>query len=112
MDADYTVVVVGETPYAESAGDLFYTGASGFSLSQEDKDLIQVIDETGTPFVVVMLSGRPLDIREELEAADAFMAAWLPGSEGGSGIAEVLFGDYEPTGKLSHTWPKIFTTSP
>ncbi len=111
-DADYAVVVVGETPYAESAGDLFYTGASGFNLSQEDKDLIQGIDESGLPFVVVMLSGRPLDIREELEAADAFMAAWLPGSEGGSGIAEVLFGDYEPTGKLSHTWPKSFHDVP
>jgi len=111
-DADYAVVVVGETPYAESAGDLFHKGASGFSLSQEDKDLMQVIDETGIPFVVVMLSGRPMDIREELDAADAFLAAWLPGSEGGSGIADVLFGDYEPTGKLSHTWPKSFHDIP
>lgn len=111
-DVDFAIVAVGENPYAEGAGDLYHGGASGFQLSQDDKDLIQAIDESGIPFVVVLISGRPLDIREELELSDAFVAAWLPGSEGGSGIADVLFGDYEPTGKLSHTWPASYNDVP
>lgn len=111
-DADYAIVVVGETPYAEGYGDLYYAGASGFRLSQEDKNLVQSVEDAEIPYVVVLLSGRPLDIRDELESADAFVAAWLPGSEGGSGIADILFGDYEPTGKLSHSWPKSFNDVP
>ena len=111
-DADFAIVAVGENPYAEGAGDLYHSGASGFDLSQEDKNLIQAIEESGIPYVVVLISGRPLDIREELEISDAFLAAWLPGSEGGSGIADVLFGDYEPTGKLSHTWPASYSDVP
>ncbi len=111
-DADFAIVAVGENPYAEGAGDLYHAGASGFALSQDDKNLIQAVENSGTPYVVVLISGRPLDIRDELESADAFVAAWLPGSEGGSGIADVLFGDYEPTGKLSHTWPASFSDVP
>lgn len=111
-DTDFAIVAVGENPYAEGVGDLYHSGASGFDLSQEDKNLIQAIEESGIPYVVVLISGRPLDIREELEISDAFVAAWLPGSEGGSGIADVLFGDYEPTGKLSHTWPASYNDVP
>jgi beta-glucosidase len=47
---------------------------------------------------------RPLIVTREIELSDAFLAAWLPGSEGG-GVADVLFGDYKPTGKLGHAWP-------
>ncbi len=111
-DVDFAIVAVGENPYAEGAGDLYHAGASGFQLSQEDKDLVRAIDESGIPFAIVLISGRPIDIRDELASSDAFVAAWLPGSEGGSGIADVLFGDYEPTGKLSHTWPASYSDVP
>jgi len=111
-EADFAVVVVGENPYAEGAGDIFWTNGSGFILSGEDYSMIQAVKNANIPMVVVLLSGRPLDIRNELEDADAFIAAWLPGSEGGSGIADILFGDYEPTGKLSHTWPESFSDVP
>jgi beta-glucosidase len=59
----------------------------------------------GIPVVVVLISGRPLMLEPILDRADAIVAAWLPGTEG-QGVADVLFGDYAPTGKLSFTWPK------
>lgn len=110
-DADYAVVVAGENPYAEGAGDLYGNGA-GFSLSSEDQQMIQAVENANIPMVIVLISGRPLDIADELSISDAFIAAWLPGTEGGSGIADVLFGDDEPTGKLSHTWPESYDDVP
>lgn len=59
----------------------------------------------GVKTVVVLISGRPLVVTDEIEKSDAFVAAWLPGSEG-DGVAEVLFGDYDFKGKLPHSWPK------
>ena len=59
----------------------------------------------GIPVVVILISGRPMIVSDVLEKADAFIAAWLPGTEG-QGVADVLFGDYKPTGKLSFTWPR------
>ncbi len=61
--------------------------------------------------VVILVSGRPLIINEALESSDAFVAAWLPGSEG-QGVADVLFGDYKFTGKLTHSWPKSMEQIP
>ncbi|PLX12671.1 MAG: hypothetical protein C0597_12775 [Marinilabiliales bacterium] len=100
-DIDVAVVVVGEkTPYAEGAGD-----RSSLNLDRTDVNLIKKIKEKGIPVIAVLISGRPLIIGEMLPYSDAIIAAWLPGTEG-DGIAEVLFGDYTPTGKLSHSWPK------
>lgn len=110
-DAGYAVVVVGENPYAEGAGDL-YGNVAGFSLSSEDQQMIEAVEGANIPMVIVLLSGRPLDIANEIGISDACIAAWLPGTEGGSGIADVLFGDYEPTGKLSHTWPESYGDVP
>jgi beta-glucosidase len=98
--ADVGVVVVGETPYAEGVGD-----RDDLSLDAEDAAAIDRMKEAGIPVVVVLFSGRPLIINEALARADAFVAAWLPGTEG-QGVADVLFGDYRPTGKLSFTWPR------
>jgi beta-glucosidase len=109
-DADYAIIVVGENPYAEGYGDIL--SATGFDLSNEDEALVSAIKNKGIPMVVVLLSGRPLDINSPLSTSNAFIAAWLPGSEGGMGIADVLFGDYSPTGKLSHTWPKTYYDVP
>jgi beta-glucosidase len=61
--------------------------------------------------VVVTVSGRPLDIAAQLPSFDGLVAAWLPGSEG-AGVADVLYGDYNPTGKLSFTWPKSASQEP
>ena len=98
--ADVGVVVIGETPYAEMMGD-----RGDLSLSQEDVDAVRNMKQAGIPVVVILISGRPLIINDVLDQADAFIAAWLPGTEG-EGVADVLFGDYAPTGKLPYSWPR------
>ncbi|ETR72460.1 MAG: beta-glucosidase [Candidatus Magnetoglobus multicellularis str. Araruama] len=73
-------------------------------LHPEDLKTIQNISSKGIPVIVILISGRPLVVNKELDESEAFVAAWLPGSEGG-GVADVLFGDYDFQGKLSFTWP-------
>ncbi len=98
--ANAAVVVIGEKPYAEMDGD---TG--DLSLSEKDREVIRTVRQAGIPTVVILISGRPMILGDALEQADAFIAAWLPGTEG-QGIADILFGDDKPTGKLSFTWPR------
>jgi beta-glucosidase len=98
--ADVVVVVVGERPYAEMHGDDL-----ALELSDEDRDVVANAAAAQVPIVTLLISGRPLIVNEALAASDAFAAIWLPGSEG-DGIADVLFGDYAPTGKLSFSWPR------
>jgi beta-glucosidase len=98
--ADAVVVVVGEEPYAEFEGDRAELG-----LTQPDQDAIAAARQAGKPLVVVLLSGRPMIVTDELAKADAFVAAWLPGTEG-AGVADVLFGDHKPSGKLPMSWPR------
>jgi beta-glucosidase len=74
-------------------------------LHPEDIETIHTITSKGIPVVVILISGRPLVVNQELEASQAFVVAWLPGSEG-QGVAEVLFGDYDFHGKLSFSWPR------
>lgn len=74
-------------------------------LHPEDLDTIERIRAKGIPVICIMICGRPLVIERELEASQAFMVAWLPGSEG-QGIADVIFGDYPVQGKLSFSWPR------
>ena len=100
------VVVVGEKPYAEMQGD-----RKDLKLDKEDLDVIKRFKENDIPVVVVLLSGRPMIITDEIEKWDGLIAAWLPGTEG-SGVADVLFGDYNPTGKLSFSWPKNMNQFP
>ena len=97
--ADAVIVVVGEMPYAEMKGD-----RTNLDLSAKDMALVRSAKATGKPVVTVLLSGRPMVLGEALNATDAFVAAWLPGTEG-QGVADVLFGDHKPTGKLARTWP-------
>ena len=103
---DLAVVVVGEKPYAEMQGD-----RKDLKLDKEDLDVIKRFKENDIPVVVVLLSGRPMIITDEIEKWDGLIAAWLPGTEG-SGVADVLFGDYNPTGKLSFSWPKNINQFP
>jgi beta-glucosidase len=63
------------------------------------------------PIVVVLVSGRPMIISDVIDYSDAFVAAWLPGTEA-QGLADVLFGDYAPTGKLSFSWPRSMSQIP
>ena len=103
---DVAIVVVGEEPYAELFGD-----REDLKLSDEDIALVEKIQAKKIPIVVILLSGRPMIINSTLEKSDAFIAAWLPGTEG-QGIADVLFGDYAPTGKLPHSWPRNMNQIP
>jgi beta-glucosidase len=98
--ADIGIVVVGETPYAEGVGD-----RADLSLSAADTALIEAMRAQSEKLVVILLSGRPMIITEQLQMADAWVAAWLPGTEG-DGVAQVLFGETPFTGKLAYTWPR------
>ncbi|HWD94177.1 MAG TPA: glycoside hydrolase family 3 N-terminal domain-containing protein [Verrucomicrobiae bacterium] len=98
--ADAIVAVVGEMPYAEMKGD-----SKEPRLSAADTALIEKAKAAGAPVVTLIFSGRPLILGAELEATDALVAAWLPGTEG-QGVADVLFGDYKPEGKLPRNWPR------
>ena len=98
--ADVGIAVVGEQPYAEGVGD-----RASLALSAADVAVIQRLRERSKVLVVVLLSGRPLIVTEQLAAADAFVAAWLPGTEG-AGVADTLFGDTPFIGKLPYTWPR------
>jgi beta-glucosidase len=91
--------VVGERPYAEGIGD-----NPNLRLPVNDLRALNRMQEVCDTLVVVLISGRPLIITDQLPLADAWVAAWLPGSEG-QGVADVLFGDAPFTGKLPYTWP-------
>lgn len=99
-DADVVITVVGEKPYAEFEGD-----SKDLLLSENDQQLVATVQQSGIPSVTILLSGRPMMIEKSLHQSDAFIAAWLPGTEG-QGVTDILFGDFKPTGKLSFTWPK------
>lgn len=98
--ADAIIAVVGEQPYAEMKGD-----RKELKLSAEDIALVVKARKARVPLVTVMYSGRPLELGRALADSDAFVAAWLPGSEG-EGITDDLFGDYKFTGKLPRAWPR------
>ncbi len=85
---------------AEMNGD-----RSDLHLSPADVALVEKAKSAGVPVTTVLLSGRPLILGSALDASDAFVAAWLPGTEG-AGVADVLFGDFKPTGKLPRAWPR------
>ncbi len=106
---DVAIVVFGEEPYAEFVGDranLDYSPGD-----ERDLELLKRLKAAGIPTVSVFLSGRPMWVNPEINASDAFVAAFLPGSEG-SGVADVLFGDgsgavrHDFKGRLSYSWPK------
>jgi beta-glucosidase len=100
---DVAVVVFGETPYAEFMGD--QSDVALHHDNVESLELIKKLKAVGVPVVAVMLSGRPLYVNPQINAADAFVAAWLPGSEG-EGVADVLTGRKDFTGKLGFSWPR------
>ena len=106
FDADIAIVVVGETPYAEFFGDIGHeSNTRKLVLTEEHQKYINTYAKQGIKTIVILISGRPLVVTKQIKQSNAFIAAWLPGSEG-HGIAEVLFGDFNFSGKLPHSWPK------
>ena len=113
--ADVGVVVVGETPYAEGYGDVGgpecgfcspeQLEEKSLSLLPGDKAVIDDVCDAIETCVVVVVSGRPQVLTDQLDKMDALVASWLPGSEG-AGVADVLFGSQPFTGTLPMTWPR------
>ncbi len=98
--AEYGIVVVGEVPYAEGYGD-----KDDLSLSGYDVEIISKMREHVKKLVVVIVSGRPMIITDQYQVADAWVAAWLPGTEG-QGVVDGLFGITPFNGTLPYTWPR------
>jgi beta-glucosidase len=103
---DIGIAVIGETPYAEGAGD-----SSTLAISSANATQVSDICSKTTKCIVILMSSRPLIINTQLNLAGAFVAAWLPGTEG-RGMTDVLFGDYNFTGKLPVTWPNAVSQEP
>lgn len=102
---DYAIVIVGEKPYAETFGD-----SKNLSIPEPGPSVIKNVCGK-VKCVVVLISGRPVVIEPYVSSITALVSAWLPGTEG-QGIADVLFGDYGFTGKLSFTWFKTVDQLP
>ncbi|MGW7082970.1 glycoside hydrolase family 3 N-terminal domain-containing protein [Streptomyces sp. NPDC054871] len=100
--ADVTVVVVGEPPAMSGEA----AARSDISLPGGQEKLIEAIAATGKPFVVVLVNGRPLTVGGWLKSAPAVLEAWHPGLEAGNAIADVLFGEVNPGGKLPVSFPR------
>jgi len=101
-DSTVAVLFVGEGARESGEGSSrAFLGLSGAQL-----DLVKAVHATGTPLIIVLMAGRPLEIGPLLEASSAVIMAWHPGTMGGPAIADVLFGDYSPSGKLPISWPR------
>ena len=100
LKADVGIVIIAERPYAEGVGD-----TDDLALTNKEVDLIAAMRQQSKAVVVILLSGRPRVITEALPLAEAWVAAWLPGTEG-AGLADVLFGDFAFTGKTPYSWPR------
>lgn len=104
-EVDAAIVCLGEMPYCEKPGDI-----DELDLPAAQIELIKAVAEAGKPVILVIVEGRPRIVREAEEAANAVVMAYLPGEEGGKAITDVLFGDYNPNGKLPFTYPKYANT--
>jgi beta-glucosidase len=104
--ASVGIVVIAEPPYAEGEGD-----KGDLRLTADQIALIHKVRPHCDKLLLVIYSGRPLIITEQLELCDAVVAAWLPGSEGAA-ISDVLFGDVPFTGKLTYNWPRSMDQVP
>jgi beta-glucosidase len=100
--SDVIVAAIGES--AEMSGES--SSRTNLEIPQAQKDLLQALLKTGKPVVVVLFDGRPLVIKEESETVPAILNVWFAGSEAGHAIADVLFGDENPSGKLTSTFPR------
>lgn len=104
--ADIGIAVISEFPYVEWQGDNAF-----LNVMDTEIPMIERVRERSEKLIIILLSGRPIIITEQLTMADAFVAAWLPGTEG-QGIADVLLGDLPFTGTLTYTWPRVIEQVP
>jgi beta-glucosidase len=100
--SDVAILVLGEIDLMSAE----YASRSSLRLSNGQEELLEAVAGTGKPVVLVLVNGRPLDITWAAEHVAAILEAWYPGSEGGRGIADVLFGDANPSGHLPVSWPR------
>lgn len=101
-NSDVVVAVVGEA--TEMSGEA--ASRTDISIPESQKKLIRALVETGKPLALVLMSGRPLTIPEESQLPLSILQVWHPGVEAGNAVADVVFGDYNPSGKLTATWPR------
>ncbi|EJM39792.1 beta-glucosidase-like glycosyl hydrolase [Pseudomonas sp. GM33] len=101
-DADVVVAAVGESRGMSHES----SSRTDLNIPENQRELIRALKATGKPLVLVLMNGRPLTILEEKEQADAILETWFTGTEGGNAIADVLFGDYNPSGKLPISIPR------
>ncbi|HEY0814597.1 MAG TPA: glycoside hydrolase family 3 N-terminal domain-containing protein [Pseudonocardia sp.] len=101
-DADVAVVVVGE--WQNMVGE--QASRSTLELPGRQLELLQAVAQTGTPVVLLVMNGRPVDLRWAAENVPAVLEIWYPGTQGGAAVAGLLFGDVSPGGKLPFTWPR------
>jgi beta-glucosidase len=99
--ADVAIVCIGEQAYCETPGNIH-----DLTLPRAQLDLVAAIQKTGTPVVLVLVEGRPRIITPVVDKSTAILMAYLPGPEGGQAVADVLFGDFNPCGKLPFTYPR------
>jgi len=107
-DADVVVAVMGEMSNMSGEG----ASRATLDLPGIQEEMLEAVVATGKPVVLVLENGRPLDIRWASEHVPAILEAWYPGTEGGNAVADVLFGDVNPGGKLPLTWPRTAGTEP
>jgi beta-glucosidase len=100
--ADVVVVVVGE--WQNMIGEM--ASRSSLELPGRQLELLQAVVATGTPVVLLVMNGRPVDLRWAAENVPAILDIWYPGTQGGAAVANLLFGDVSPGGKLPFTWPR------
>ncbi|MBX9853121.1 MAG: glycoside hydrolase family 3 C-terminal domain-containing protein [Cytophagaceae bacterium] len=101
-NVDYVILCLGEDAYAESPGVI-----DNLDLPEVQIRLAKALYETGKPVIIVLTEGRPRIIREIVDGAKGILMAYIPGSQGHNAIADVLFGDYNPNGKLPFSYPKF-----
>jgi len=101
-DADVVVAAVGESRGMSHES----SSRTDLNIPENQRELIRALKATGKPLVLVLMNGRPLSILQEKEQADAILETWFSGTEGGNAISDVLFGDYNPSGKLPITFPR------
>ncbi len=102
QQADVVVAAVGESRGMSHES----SSRTDLNIPASQRELIKALKATGKPLVLVLMNGRPLSIVDEKEQADAILETWFAGTEGGNAIADVLFGDYNPSGKLPLTFPR------
>ncbi len=100
--SDLAVLVLGEIDLMSGE----YASRSSLKLSNHQEDLLEAVSATGKPVVLVLINGRPLDISWAAEHVPAILEAWYPGSQGGNAVADILFGDANPSAHLPVSWPR------